>query len=316
MLLTAGLYAPSLGYPYVYEDLNDPTRWADPMPLSVFEHLRWGAGGRVLSSLTFLGGRALSGVEPWGHHVVSIALHLLNAALLYALVRRVVMAWAAVFVVGVFLLHPVQVESVAYLSARPDLVSTCCVLLALLSLERRWYLAAWGACVAAVLSKETAIAAFLLVPLWALWRGQRSWTLAAWAGAVALPVAIVARWFPPSLDVSGAARTVIDALGLSSLWIVPMPLAIDHDWQPWRIVAMALVVLIGGWHSRVVRAMTVWVVVGVAPRFGVPLLEGLHEHHLYPLSIGLSLGVGLLLFGKERYGVRVSGIRHGRPLHA
>jgi hypothetical protein len=75
----------------------------------------------------------LFGLQPWGHHLTSVLLHALNTALVFLLFRRLTGAlWRSVMVAAVFGLHPVHVESVAWVAERKDVLSTCFGLLSLL----------------------------------------------------------------------------------------------------------------------------------------------------------------------------------------
>ena len=123
------------------------------------------------------------GLHPAGYHLVNIALHALNALLVWRLGRalRLPGAW---FVGALFALHPVQVESVAWITERKNVLSACSYLLAALAwlrvLERgeatregappwRPYAAMLGLFVLALLSKSvtcTLPVALLLVLLW------------------------------------------------------------------------------------------------------------------------------------------------------
>ncbi len=66
----------------------------------------------------------LFGVESGPHHLVNVALHAANAVLLFLFLCRFTKAlWRSAFVAGVFALHPVHVESVAWISERKDVLS-------------------------------------------------------------------------------------------------------------------------------------------------------------------------------------------------
>ena len=63
------------------------------------------------------------GANAGGHHAMSLVLHGANTLLLFWLLRRMTGAsWRSAFVAGVFALHPLHVEPVAWVSSRKDLV--------------------------------------------------------------------------------------------------------------------------------------------------------------------------------------------------
>ncbi|MBN2307521.1 MAG: glycosyltransferase family 39 protein, partial [Candidatus Hydrogenedentes bacterium] len=67
----------------------------------------------------------LFGVQPAGPHVVNVLLHMANAVLLYIVLRAMTGAvWQAAFVAVLFAVHPLHVESVAWVSERKDVLST------------------------------------------------------------------------------------------------------------------------------------------------------------------------------------------------
>jgi len=64
------------------------------------------------------------GLNPLGHHFVSLLLHITNALLLFWILKNITgTMWASAFVATVFALHPVQVESVAWASERKTVLS-------------------------------------------------------------------------------------------------------------------------------------------------------------------------------------------------
>ena len=67
----------------------------------------------------------LFGMNPGGHHVTSVLLHVANSVLLFLLLSRMTGAlWRSAFVAALFALHPLHVESVAWVSERKDVLST------------------------------------------------------------------------------------------------------------------------------------------------------------------------------------------------
>src|SRR5882724_3333973 len=65
------------------------------------------------------------GPRAGGHHLVSVILHVLNSVLLFLLLRQVTGAlWRSALVAALFALHPLHVESVAWISERKDVLST------------------------------------------------------------------------------------------------------------------------------------------------------------------------------------------------
>jgi 4-amino-4-deoxy-L-arabinose transferase-like glycosyltransferase len=66
----------------------------------------------------------LFGLNPSGHHLVSVLIHIVNALLLFWILKNITGAtWASAFVAAVFALHPLQVESVAWAAERKTVLS-------------------------------------------------------------------------------------------------------------------------------------------------------------------------------------------------
>ena len=66
----------------------------------------------------------LFGVGPWGYHLTNVLLHALSAVLLFWWLRIMTgMSWQSGIVAGLFALHPLHVESVAWIAERKDVLS-------------------------------------------------------------------------------------------------------------------------------------------------------------------------------------------------
>ncbi len=79
----------------------------------------------------------LFGLNPWGHHLINVLLHAANTVLVFLLFRRMTgAAWRSLILAALFGWHPLRVESVAWITERKDVLSTCFGLLALLAYVR------------------------------------------------------------------------------------------------------------------------------------------------------------------------------------
>lgn len=106
-------------------------------------------------------------LDPVGYHVVNVLLHALNGVLLWLLLRRLKLpaAWLAA---AVFVLHPLCVESVAWVTERKNVLSGAMFLLTLLAWFRafperpegrrvRWYVLSLTFFALALLSKTATV---------------------------------------------------------------------------------------------------------------------------------------------------------------
>ncbi len=67
----------------------------------------------------------LYGLNPMGHHWTNLIFHMINTILLFTVLERMTGAiWRSAFVAALFALHPLHVESVAWVSERKDVLST------------------------------------------------------------------------------------------------------------------------------------------------------------------------------------------------
>jgi Flp pilus assembly protein TadD len=77
---------------------------------------------------------AVFGAGPRGHHLTSLLLHLVSTLLLFAFLRGATgTTWLSGFVAALFAIHPLRVESVAWVAERKDVLSTVFFMLTLLA---------------------------------------------------------------------------------------------------------------------------------------------------------------------------------------
>ena len=132
-LLALGLaaYAPSFGHGFVFFDdpvyvyENEVVSQGLTVPGAVWAFGFHASNWHPLTWLSHMLDVELFGLEPGGHHVVSFLLHALNATLFFLALRTMTGAvWTSLLAAGLFLLHPLRVESVAWISERKDVLST------------------------------------------------------------------------------------------------------------------------------------------------------------------------------------------------
>lgn len=169
-LLVVAVYLPALSASFQFDDWQ--VVLGDPRVQSLGAW--WGAmpGMRALVKLSYALNHEL-GARVEAFRAVNIALHALNTALVFVLVRNLSRrlrtadatgaSVVAAVVALVFALHPVQTESVTYIAARSNLIAATFSLLALLAwLHGRqqqpalWWPLATVCYVAALAGKETA----------------------------------------------------------------------------------------------------------------------------------------------------------------
>jgi len=103
-----------------------------------FLHAPHGGNWHPLTSLSHMLDAQLFGLAPAGHHAVNLAFHLANVLLVVVVLHRFTGDWWRSLLVGaLFGLHPLRVESVAWVAERKDVLSTFFFVLTL-EAWRRW----------------------------------------------------------------------------------------------------------------------------------------------------------------------------------
>ena len=126
---------------------------------------------RPLVLVSFMADFFLWGLKPWGYHLTNICLHVLNSFLAYFLMRFYVSPAIALMGSLLFAVHPVQTETVAYISGRGELMMSFLILSGTVLFlgsgrlnSKGLYLASLPLFFFALLAKETAV----IFPLWLL----------------------------------------------------------------------------------------------------------------------------------------------------
>jgi protein O-mannosyl-transferase len=142
-----------------------------------------------LTSISHMLDCQLFGVTPGWHHFVSVLLHSIGMLLLFLLLEQMSPSgsggiWASAFVAALFAIHPLRVESVAWISERKDVLSGVFFMLTLLAYVRYTrkqtagrYLLVAVAFVCGLLSKPMLVTLpiiLLLLDYWPLERLERS----------------------------------------------------------------------------------------------------------------------------------------------
>lgn len=186
LIVLTGLatYANSLRGPFVFDDHiaivgNDNLRQV--FPLSRFLN-----GSQPLTDLSFAISYAISKYETWSYHAANVAIHLAAALVLFGLVRRTLSRsptppriqarsdFLALAISLLWLVHPLQTESVTYITQRSEalmglfyLLTLYCTCRAIEGTRSGWWItAAILACAAGMFSKAVMVTAPVVVLLY------------------------------------------------------------------------------------------------------------------------------------------------------
>src|SRR5262249_17550319 len=124
---TLVVYRPVCNYAFV--NLDDPDYVQDnpilrPGPVAAFTSIH-AAYCIPLTRISYQLDYQLYGLAPGGYHCTNLLLHAANVVLLFLLLCRLTGATlASAIAAGLFALHPLQVESVAWVTERKDVLST------------------------------------------------------------------------------------------------------------------------------------------------------------------------------------------------
>ena len=121
---------------YVYENPLVVRGLSTEGIIGAFTHthaLNW----HPLTTLSHMLDCQLYGLKAGGHHLTNVILHTISVLLLFLLLRQITGAlWQSAFVAALFAIHPLHVESVAWIAERKDVLSAVFFLLTLTAYAR------------------------------------------------------------------------------------------------------------------------------------------------------------------------------------
>ena len=165
------------------------------------------------------------------YHVTNLLIHLACGAVLFGIVRRNLSSariwgqrfeksahWLAGAVTAVWLVHPLNTESVTYIVQRAESLTALFYLLVIYCLIREWKLAAVAACALGMGTKEVMATAPLVALIY-----DRTFISGSFRSAVKTRRGFILRWLP-----HGSSRSRLclrdrepPRLETSRLWITP-----------------------------------------------------------------------------------------------
>jgi len=329
------VYWPAVDGPFVFDDLYLPFT-APEMAGAPLTH--WVDGLRPLLMFSFWVNHTLSGMQSFSYHFLNLLLHLATGVFAFLIVRKFLdrggeSGWRrdglAAFAAGLFLLHPLQTESVAYVASRSETLSVMFLYAAFaLFLYRRSEAIGWleslgvlALFAAAASTKEHAAvlpALLLLTDLfWSSWRGvRRNWRLyavlvVAAAAALRMVWRVLAGNNTAGFSVEGFTWLQYFYSQCRAIWLyirlflLPFGQNLDHDFAVSKtpldhgaiIGLAALLVAVGAaiyYRRRFPLASYGFLafLLLLAPTSSfVPILDLVAEHRVYLPFIGLLLVV-------------------------
>ena len=302
----------------------------------------WPPVPRALVWLSYTLQTAIQPQDPVAFRTLNVTLHGLNAFLVFLLLRDLISRtevaglrrlWPALLGAVIFLVHPLQTESVIYVYQRSTLLSSTFFLSALLlglqrhpSRLRQWLLV--GCVTAALLSKEWTLVLPLLI-----WLEQgllmRDWkprpaVLVCFGLSILAALGMVA-WMRSDPTLGSGSSWEYARLQVPAWWkylrllVLPVGLSLDHSVP----LSAARGSLIGGaafslgtlytaafWFCRKqsgeLFALAIFFLALLPTSSVIPAQDPLFEHRMYAPLIGISVLIGLLLTRLQRPLVRLT----------
>lgn len=352
-LATLAAYANSFTVPFLFDDVpsiveNPALR--DPWSALASPTRQTGGlttSGRPVLALSLALNHAIAGHSVWSYHATNLAIHLAAGLCLFGLARRTLLlpVWhgrftgtalpLAFLIAGLWLLHPLQTESVTYIVQRAESLAGCFGLMTLYAFVRAaeagrhagWTTVAAAACALGVASKESVAAVPLLVFLydrafvsgslrgaWVKHRGVHLMLFASWIVLAALVVSTGGRGGTAGLDTTVSSwsyaltqcRAIVHYLRLA-LW--PDALVFDYGvaTEAGLLAVLPQALAVVGAVALVLFALVRWPkagwvgawflgLLGPSSSFVPVVTQTAAEHRLYLALAGPVAAAGVVAF--------------------
>jgi len=269
-------------------------------------------GGRPVINFSLAVNYAINGFHVWGYHAVNLAIHIAAGLVLFGIVRRTLLQPSlrqrfgmaalplALVIAVIWVVHPLQTESVTYVVQRAESMMGLFYLLTLYCVIRGaesdspklWYILSVASCLLGMASKEVMVSAPLIVLLYdrafiagsfrEAWRRRRSLYLGLGATWICLTYLVV------SAERFGTTSAIAKFKGISwwayllteprvilhylRLCVWPQPLCLDYLGWPvpgaWTSVLASTAVMVAllgatvwAWRTNSIRS-------GLGPAWG------------------------------------------------
>jgi hypothetical protein len=348
ILITSVIYLRTLSFGFLYDDTSqiaqNPTiRSWSYLPHYFTQHI-WGYSDvwtnlyRPIFLINVRIAYALFGLSPVGWHAFAVSVHLVNIALVYLVAWKLLKKddadpWLPLIAAAIFAVHPVQLETVAWVSGMTDSLMAVPLLLGFLcylqwrrSNSIKWIVACALFFALALLTKESGITLLLLVVAYEVTIGRsepqqprRSPVLVFGILGVITLLYFSIRWLvlhspfgqpPTSLPLTSALFT-LPSLVYSYLRFLHLPygmsaffnsdyvstLSLEHFVRP-LVTVLTILFALDYWARRtktpVIAFAATWIFIGMLPVLNLRMMQADDFIHIRFLYLS-SIGFALLV---------------------
>jgi protein O-mannosyl-transferase len=253
VLAGALVYLNGLNAPFIFDDNtailnNEQIRQLWPLTIPLSPQRDTPVAGRPIVSLSLAVNYAMSGLEVAGYRLFNLAIHLLSALTLFGVVRRTLRLPSLVPTFGnqatnlgwvvalIWMLHPLQTETIDYVTQRTEsmmglfyLLTMYCSVRALESSPGRWHVAAIVACATGMACKESMVTAPVMVALY-------DWVFVGWPALQKvrrprLYIGLASTWMVLAALLASGPRTTVGFATTVSAWTYLLnqaPILLDY----------------------------------------------------------------------------------------